>query len=153
MEMIEKGAILFMSYLISIVVAQNMFLGFLPGEYFGWLSLFYGFLGNAMYSLILIFRGLLTLAEDVSGTAKPFNKYTWILLFTRPFGAALMNFVMTPILIVLSGNLNTGFTDTIKGEGAQILIGLTIGVLFEYFIRKEFMDTVAKKVTDKIKGK
>ena len=148
--MIEKGAILSITYVWSIVLVNGLFLGFLPSEYFGWLSLFYGFLGNAVYSLIMIFRGLLILAEDTTGTARPFNKYTWILLFTRPFGAAVMNFVVSPILIVLSRNLNSGFTDIIKGEGAQLLIGLTVGILFEYFIKKEFMDGVAKKITNKI---
>jgi len=122
---------------------SSLVFGFLPNEYFDSLSLFYGFLGNAVYSMIMIFRTMSGLSEGITST-KPFNKYTWILIITRPFGAAAFAFILIAIL------KGFGF-EYFQDKGVLVMMGLLLGLFYEYIITKTFFDLVFDKLKDKIK--
>lgn len=130
--------------LLSKIEQSSLVFGFLPSEYFDSLSLFYGFLGNAVYSMIMIFRNISILSEGTDTNVKPFNKYTWILIATRPFGAALFAFILTAILRGL------GF-EYFQDKGILIMLGLLLGLFYEYIIQKTFFDLMFEKIKDRIK--
>lgn len=133
------------SYFFTLVLTDRLVFGFLPTNYFSELSLFYGFLGNAVYSLIEIIRRVGSLAVDEKNIAYQFNRWTWLLLGIRPFVAGLMSFVLTPIVRVSVSSMPV-LENIINTKEADIIIGLGIGLLFEYIVKKAYYDKVAKKI-------
>lgn len=129
--------------ILTKIEQSSVVFGFLPSDYFDPLSLFYGFMGNAVYSMIMIFRTMSVLSEGKEGI-KPFNKYTWILITTRPFGAAFFAFILIAIL------KGFGF-EYFQDRGVLIMVGLLLGLFYEYIITKAFFDMVFDKLKDKIK--
>lgn len=75
---------------------------------------------------------------------KPFNRYTWILIITRPFGAAMFAFILIAIFKGL------GF-EYFQDKGVLVMMGLLLGLFYEYIITKTFFDLVFDKIKDKIK--
>lgn len=123
---------------------KDLILGFLSPKFFHYESFYYGLLANACYSIIIIFRGILSMAENEM--VKPFNKYQWVLIIARPFGAGVVSFVLTPLLIAISYLKKEWFTEAIESEVSLLIIGLIFGFFFEWFIKKEFLDKIFNKL-------
>ena len=146
----EKSCIILFSWLIAMTLnIEFKIADIFPVQFFPISNFFLGFLGNFAYSIVMIFRSLLLLANE-DKQAKVFNKYMWILLFTRPFGAASFNFAIAPLISIFLGAFNKDLGEITRGPGASIMIGIFLGLFFEYIISKAFFDTIWRKASKKI---
>lgn len=134
----------------NLLYSNELLFGFLPGDYFTLRSVGYGFLGNSLYSLILIMQRLLQLSEGEQ-SARPFNKYDWFLLGLRPVVAGIFSLVLTAILLSMADGKTILNVNLAEAEGFMIFTGLFSGLFFEFLTTREFMKKVFKRtIEDKV---
>ena len=131
-------------------ISNDLLFGILPGNYFIARSIGYGFLGNSLYSLILIMQRLLQLSES-EVQARQFNRYDWYLLGLRPVVAGLFSLVLTALMLSAADGKTILNVNLAGAEGFIIFVGLFSGLFFEFLTTREFMKKVFKRtVEDKL---
>lgn len=123
--------------------------GIFPAKYFTAMSLVYGFIGAAFYSVMLVLIRIQQIIDD-GELAKPIHKLEWVLFIMRPFAAGLLSFILTAILkaVVINPFVNPEIE---KSQALGIVLGLGSGLLFEFIATREFFKKIFKsKVEDKL---